>query len=199
MSEYKARLILAHGAGAGSDSPFMQQMAALLKARQIEVLLFDFDYMKVIKETGKRRPPEKIEKLEEQYWYQINTQAKDVPLFIGGKSMGGRVASRIYAQSLAQGCVCFGYPFHPPGKPDKLRVEHLQDLDKSLLILQGERDTFGNQNEVAGYELSNAVEICIIKDGDHSFKPRKASGVTLDENMQKAADATVKFIQQQIN
>lgn len=211
MSEYIAKLILAHGAGAGSDSPFMQDMAKLLVARKIETVLFDFDYMQVIKETGKKRPPEKLPKLQAQWHQQIeavlNAQSiplkstldavpqHDLPLFIGGKSMGGRVASTIFPETPAKGCICLGYPFHPPGKPEKLRAEHLLTMDKPLLVVQGERDTFGNKEEVARYALPQSVSVHYLMDGDHSFKPRKASGVTLAENMAEAADTIAAFIQ----
>ena len=199
MSENKARLILAHGAGAGSDSDFMQEMAQALKSRQIDVVLFDFDYMKVIKETGKKRPPERMPKLQEQWQRQIDevvneTKDDDLPLFIGGKSMGGRVASTLYQEADVNGCVCLGYPFHPPGKPEKLRTEHLQALARPLLVVQGERDTFGTRAEVQTYSLSSEIDIVYLADGDHSFKPRKASGVTLEQNMMQAADAIASFV-----
>lgn len=190
-----AQLILAHGAGAGKSSSFMQDMARLLEEKGIAVQLFDFDYMKVATETGKKRPPEKIDKLQQQFHAQIAQRDTSLPLFIGGKSMGGRVASMIFAGSDAKGCVCLGYPFHPPGKTDKLRIEHLQTLTKPLLVVQGERDTFGNQTEIPDYQLPDSVLVEFLKDGDHSFKPRKASGLSLDENMQLAADKVAAFIQ----
>ena len=198
MTEKVAQLILAHGAGAGKDSPFMQDMASLLSERGIEVILFDFDYMKKAVETGKKRPPEKVEKLQMQFQAQIEARNSSLPLFIGGKSMGGRVASMMFSQSNpefdAKGCICLGYPFHPPGKADKLRVEHLKSLQKPLLVVQGERDTFGNQQEVQDYGLPDVISLLFLPDGDHSFKPRKASGKTLDENMQIAADRVADFI-----
>jgi len=91
------------------------------------------------------------------------------------------------------GGVCLGYPFHPPGKPDQLRTEHLQCLDVPLLVLQGERDTFGRQEEVNGYALSPNLTVTWITDGDHSLKPRKRSGRTLDQNLAMALDAMDGF------
>ncbi|WP_268410727.1 alpha/beta family hydrolase [Alteromonas sp. a30] len=198
MSDFIATLILAHGAGAGSNSDFMQDMAKLLKVKRINVRLFDFDYMKTIQETGKKRPPETIAKLQQQWQQQILSYSEELPLFIGGKSMGGRVASTIFEASSALACICLGYPFHPPGKPEKLRTEHLENLNKPLLVVQGERDTFGNKAEIEQYPLSNAIALRYLPDGDHSFKPRKASGITLEQNLQVAANEVATFIQQQI-
>ena len=95
----------------------------------------------------------------------------------------------------AAGVVCLGYPFHPPGKPERLRTEHLETLKTPTLIVQGTRDRFGTQEEVAGYSLSSAIELAWMQDGDHSFKPRKKSGRTLEQNLATAADAVVGFIQ----
>ena len=94
------------------------------------------------------------------------------------------------------GLVCLGYPFHPPGKPDKLRVDHLQSLRTPTLILQGERDPFGNREQGAGYPLSKTVQLHWLTDGEHSFKPRKSSGVSLEENLADAVQAVVSFASQ---
>ncbi|PRO72498.1 alpha/beta hydrolase [Alteromonas alba] len=195
-----ATVILAHGAGAGAESEFMVDMAAQLAAQNINVVRFNFPYMEIIKETGKKRPPDKMPKLETCFHSVIeNVQAKwaDLPLFIGGKSMGGRVATLILEQSKALGAIALGYPFHPPGKPEKLRTGHLLALEKPLLIIQGERDTFGRRDEVEDYGLSSAVQTEFLADGDHSFKPRKSSGLTQDEHIQNAARLTVSFIEAQ--
>lgn len=193
-----ATVVLAHGAGAGAESEFMVDMAAQLAARNINVVRFNFPYMDTIKETGKKRPPDRMPKLEDRFNTVIeNVQAKwpDLPLFIGGKSMGGRVATLILEQSKALGAIALGYPFHPPGKPENLRTEHLLALEKPLLIVQGERDTFGRREEVESYGLSSAVQTAFLADGDHSFKPRKASGLTRDEHIQSAARLSVAFIE----
>jgi predicted alpha/beta-hydrolase family hydrolase len=107
--------------------------------------------------------------------------------------MGGRIASLIANDTNVAGLVCLGYPFHPPGKPDKLRVEHLKSMETATLIVQGERDPFGNINEVVGYALSPKIQIHWLPDGDHDFKPRKASGKSLDDNMNEAIAAVANF------
>src|ERR1700683_2872759 len=107
-------------------------------------------------------------------------------LVIGGKSMGGRIASLVADDAGVDGLVCLGFPFHPVGKPDKLRVEHLGKIKTPTLIVQGERDPFGSREEVAGYKLSAAVRIEWLVDGDHSFKPRKSSGRTEERNWETA-------------
>jgi len=96
------------------------------------------------------------------------------------------------------GAVALGYPFHPPGKPEKTRTAHLQSLCKPLLIVQGERDTFGRREEVVDYELSNTIELRFLNDGDHSFKPRKASGETLEGHIDTTTQFTVRFIEERI-
>ena len=96
-------------------------------------------------------------------------------LLIGGKSLGGRIASLVADETEVAGLVCLGYPFHPTGKPEQLRIEHLKSIHTTTLIVQGERDPFGNRQEVAGYKLSKHIRVHWLPDGDHSFKPRKAS------------------------
>ncbi|MGB5373075.1 MAG: alpha/beta family hydrolase [Polyangiales bacterium] len=113
---------------------------------------------------------------------------------IGGKSMGGRIASIIADEVGAAGLLCLGYPFHPAGKPERLRTAHLETIGTPSLIVQGTRDPLGTEEEVAGYSLSRAIELAWMEDGDHSFKPRKRSGRTLDQNFEAAAAAAVGFI-----
>ena len=95
------------------------------------------------------------------------------------------------------GLVCFGYPFHPPGNPESTRVEHLRSIATPALIIQGERDPFGTPEEVAGYGLGPAIRVEWLRDGDHSFKPRRASGVTEAENVQHAIELAAEFIRGQ--
>ena len=200
MSEYlidgpdvETTVILAHGAGAAMDSDFMAEMAAGLAAAGLRVVRFDFSYMAERRKTGKKRPPDREPKLREK-WLEVIDATRTNTLVIGGKSMGGRIASLIADDAGVAGLVCLGYPFHPVGKPEKLRVEHLKSLTTPTLILQGERDTFGNRDEVAGYPLSSAIEVHWLADGDHSFKPRKSSGRTLEQNLAEAIDATCRFV-----
>ena len=194
-----ARLILAHGAGAGKEHPFMQEMASHLVAGGIEVVLFNFPYMQQMKETGKRRPPDKADKLLAHFAEVITHTTKNIhsslPTFVGGKSMGGRMASMLYQEhDEIQGAMVFGYPFHPPGKPEKTRIAHMPTLTKPMLIIQGERDTFGTEQEVLNYTLPASIDCVFLADGDHSFKPRKASGKTQHEHMVYAAKLCVDFI-----
>jgi predicted alpha/beta-hydrolase family hydrolase len=113
---------------------------------------------------------------------------------IGGKSMGGRIASMIADEVGAAGVVCLGYPFHPPGKPERLRTAHLERLKTPTLIVQGTRDQLGNEDEVATYALSPSIGLAWMADGDHSFKPRKKSGRTLEQNLDAATEAVVALI-----
>ena len=115
-------------------------------------------------------------------------------LVIGGKSMGGRIASLVAGEAGVAGLVCLGYPFHPVGKPDQLRTQHLETIKTPTLILQGERDSFGSRDDVAGYKLSPAVQIRWLADGDHSFKPRKKSGRTEQQNWEEAINEITAFV-----
>ena len=201
----KARFIFAHGAGAGMDNEFMDSVATGLAARGIEVVRFNFPYMQLQSESGKKRPPNRMPALLEYYQQVLAEHATDLPLFVGGKSMGGRAATLLLADELTQslknvlGVVVLGYPFHPPGKPDKLRVDHLANMHCDCLIVQGERDTMGNAQEVAGYGLPDKVRVEFLNDGDHSLKPRKASGFTHQQHIDSACDRIAAFIEQAIS
>ncbi|MEP1446686.1 MAG: alpha/beta family hydrolase [Paraglaciecola sp.] len=189
-----ATFVFAHGAGAGQNSEFMQLVAERLAKHNINVVRFNFAYMQLAEELGKRRPPERADKLLVHFKTVLSEVVGTLPIFIGGKSMGGRMASMLLQESTALGCICMGYPFHPPGKPEKLRTEHLETINKPVLILQGERDTFGTRQEIAKYNLSTQVQISYLPDGDHSFKPRKVSGFTLDGHINLAITQTAEFI-----
>ena len=187
-------LILAHGAGAPMDSPWMESFAGLLADRGIRVARFEFAYM-AARRTGTRRPAPRAESVLDEYRAavaRVSAETDAVPA-IGGKSFGGRVASLIVDELHAAGrigaLVCLGYPFHPMGKPEQLRTAHLAELATPTLICQGERDIMGSRDEVAGYELSPAIDFSWAPDGDHDLKPRKASGLTLADNLTAAADA----------
>ena len=193
-----ATLLLAHGAGAPMDSPFLQTMAAGLAERGWRVLRFEFPYMAQARCTGKRRAPDRQPVLLQSWRDQVAQAEANGPLFIGGKSMGGRMASLVLDE-LAEvhavlGCLCLGYPFHPPGKPEARRIDHLQTLLHPCLVLQGERDSFGRRTEVETYPLGAAVHVQWIPDGDHSFKPTKRSGLSESANLQKAITAADQFM-----
>jgi len=193
-------LVLAHGAGAPMDSDFMQIVAALLAARGVRVVRFEFPYMQERRQSGKRRPPNRQPELL-QAWREAladcRTQFHDpsMPLFIGGKSMGGRMASLIADEESVDGLVCLGYPFHPQGKPEQLRTEHLKTLQTPALVVQGTRDALGNREEAEAYTLSPQIEILWLEDGDHDLKPRVKSGYTHSQHMQTAATAIAAFMQ----
>lgn len=186
-------VVLAHGAGAPMDSEFMEHFAAGLAEGGLRVARFEFPYMIKRREDGKRRPPDRAPVLLETY-LSIAAELGPENLIVGGKSMGGRIASMIADEAGVAGLVCLGYPFHPPGKPEKLRTEHLAELKTPALILQGERDTFGKRDEVAGYTLSKSITFDFLPDGDHDLKPRKASGRTRAENWADAMDRMAGFI-----
>lgn len=189
-----ATFVFAHGAGAGQNSEFMQLMAEGVCKQGINVVRFNFAYMQLAEELGKRRPPERADKLLTHFNAVLSDVDGCLPIFIGGKSMGGRMASMLLQESNARGCICMGYPFHPPGKLEKLRTAHLETINKPVLILQGERDAFGTREEIGTYDLSAQVQLSYLNDGDHSFKPRKVSGNSLADNLNQAIEHSITFI-----
>lgn len=189
-----ATIVLAHGAGAPMDSAPMTAVARGLAASGLRVARFEFPYMRRRRETGERRPPDREPVLREAWHAVIEELGGGGPLVIGGKSMGGRMASLIAGEAGVRGLVCLGYPFHPPGQPDRLRTAHLRDLRTPTLIVQGTRDPFGTPEDVQGYELSPAIQVVWLEDGDHSFKPRASSGRTEKQNVAEAVAAVVGFV-----
>ena len=186
-------IVLAHGAGAPMESDFMEFFAAGLGSAGIRVARFEFPYMVKRREDGKRRPPDRAPVLLET-WLNVAAELGPENLIIGGKSMGGRIASMVADEAGVAGLVCLGYPFHPPGKPEKLRTEHLETLRTPTLILQGERDPFGRREEVEEYALSESIAVAFLPDGDHDLKPRKASGRTQAENWEEAVGRIARFV-----
>lgn len=195
-----ANYIFAHGAGAPMDSDFMQNMAERLCTQGVRVIRFEFPYMVERRKNGKRRPPNRqLELLN--CWREVIVevqQAYPAPLFIGGKSMGGRMATLLLGAEESEldvaGAICFGYPFHPQGKPEKLRTEHLIDMTAPILIVQGSRDALGNIDEVPEYGLSEAVVLHWLDDGDHDLKPRVKSGFSHEQHKSMAATKACEFI-----
>ena len=195
-----ATLVLAHGAGAAMDSAWMTGFAELLEERGIRVARFEFDYM-AARRTGARKPAPKAERVLDEYRAAVAEAVAVVggAVYIGGKSYGGRVASMVadelHGAASVEGLVCLGYPFHPPGAPEKLRTSHLLELRTPALICQGTRDPFGTREEVAGYGLPASIRFCWLEDGEHEFKPRKAvSGFTHREHLVTAAEAVREFV-----
>ena len=187
-------VVLAHGAGAAMDSPFMNQIAEGVSAADIRVARFEFPYMSAQRAGGRRPAPDREPVLRATWMEVIGQLGGASRLVIGGKSMGGRIASMIADETGAKGLVCLGYPFHPPGRPQRTRVEHLRELRTPALIVQGSRDSLGSREEVGGYELPRRIRVAWIEEGDHSFKPPKRSGRTLEQNMAEAVSLVVGFI-----
>lgn len=190
----KVTILLAHGAGAPMDSAAMTGLARTLAGAGLRVARFEFAYMASRRSTDSRKPPPAAEKLKAEYLAAIEALGAKGPLVIGGKSMGGRVASMIaddlHAAGRIAGLLCLGYPFHPIGKPEQLRTAHLAELRTPCLIAQGTRDLFGTREEVASYTLSKAIELLWLEDGDHDLKPRKAvSGFSAADHLKTLAEA----------
>ncbi|KMT65257.1 alpha/beta family hydrolase [Catenovulum maritimum] len=198
QEQAKAILVLAHGAGAGSQSEFMQQICnkiTEISNFEIKVRLFDFPYMQQIAQTGKKRPPDRMPKLLESFQAQVAQLNSNIPVFVAGKSMGARVALQVHNLSdKISGYIALGYPFHPVGKLDKLRLEGLDDFSGRGLIIQGERDSFGNFDQVQTYSLSSDIELCWIEKADHSLKPLKSTGISHDEALNTTAAKIIEFI-----
>jgi predicted alpha/beta-hydrolase family hydrolase len=195
-----ARVVLAHGAGAPMDSEFMERVAGLLCAAGCEVVRFEFPYMALRRTTAKRSPPDREPVLTQCWREQLTRLRADLPpvkkWIIGGKSMGGRMASLVADELSVNGLVCFGYPFHPAGKPERLRTAHLAGLQTPALIIQGTRDPLGNNDEVKSYQLSSRIQLHWLDDGDHDLKPRVRSGFTWEQHLYSATQALQNFIKQ---
>lgn len=188
----QAALLLAHGAGAAMTSPFLARLAESLAEQGVTVARFNFGYM-AARASGVRRPPPRAETLSGEYHAAFATfeaTFAGLPLLIGGKSMGGRVASLIaealWHEGRIRGLACLGYPFHPPKKPEQLRTAHLAGLTVPTLILQGTRDPFGTPEEVAAYALAPAIEVDWVEGGNHDLKPPR-SPIPFDEIARRIA------------
>ena len=187
----KTTVVLAHGAGAGMEHPFLAAVAEGLAAVGLFVVRFPFPYQHDAR-SGKRRGPDPMPVLQATMREVVRSHARSA-VVLAGKSMGGRVATMLADELEAAGVVVFGYPFHPPKEPQRLRTAHLADLKTRTLILQGERDPFGTRAEVAGYALSPRIEIVWLPDGDHSLAPRKSSGFTAAGHLQTAIEHAAAF------
>lgn len=193
-----ANVLLAHGAGADMDTPFMTAIAERLAARDVRTVRFNFPYMIRAIAAGKRKPPDRMPALREAFETSLAAARSEFgnkqPWLLGGKSMGGRVATMISDECGAAGTICLGYPFHPQGKPEVRRTAHLVNLKTPTLICQGTRDRLGSEDEVRSYDLAETIEVCWLHDGDHDLKPRKKSGRTHDQNLDEAVAAITDFV-----
>lgn len=188
------RVLLSHGAGAPMDHPFLEDVARGLAAAGCRVSRFEFPYMVKRRHDGKRRPPDRMPRLETALREAVDAVGGPRGLVLVGKSMGGRVAVRVADRLGVAGVGVLGFPFHPSGKPDKTRLEHLSGITTPTLICQGERDPMGRRHEVRHYLLSEAVRLLWLPDGDHSLKPRKRSGHTHAEHVAAAVEHVAAFV-----
>src|SRR5215831_1461589 len=199
-------LILAHGAGANQTSSFMLRFATQLAARGIDTVTFNFVYTE-----QRRRVPDRNAKLEHCYRAVIEAvlsgrfpdDAGRRKLTIGGKSMGGRIASQVAAagQEGIAGLVFLGYPLHPPGRPDKVRSKHLSGIRAPMLFVQGSRDAFGTPDELraAMGQFEVAPDFCVVEDGDHSFKVPKRSALPQYQVYDFVLDDIVRWLREKID
>ena len=203
----EATLVLGHGAGAGQTSPFMVSFAAGLAARGLDVITFNFLYT----EQG-RRAPDRGPRLEACYRTVVETtragraEVAARPLLIGGKSMGGRIASQIAAAPErgstdatpavdVAGLVLLGYPLHPPGRPDKMRDAHLPRVEAPILVVQGSRDSFGTEDELrAVFDPLPAARLHVVEGGDHSLTIRRKSAPPREEIYGTVMDEIVRWV-----
>ncbi|MEK1943864.1 MAG: alpha/beta family hydrolase [Pseudomonas sp.] len=196
VGDVRATFIFAHGAGAPMDSPFLTSMAERLALQGVAVLRFEFPYMAQRRLDGGKRPPNPQARLLE-HWRAVYAQVRQQVagrLAIGGKSMGGRMASLLADELGADALVCLGYPFYAAGKPEKPRVAHLAELRTPTLIVQGERDALGDKATVAQYALSPAIQLVWLEAADHDLKPLKSSGFTHEQHLQATAEQMARFL-----
>lgn len=193
--------VFAHGAGAGMESDFMTQVAEGMANQGVQVIRFEFPYMQIRRALGTKRPPDRAPKLLEHFKAEL--KAIGGPFVIGGKSMGGRMASMLVAQlnedqdpllDEIKGVVAFGYPFHPQGKPENLRTDHFENVSVPMLVLQGSRDKLGDRELVSGLALPANMDVQWFEDGDHDLKPRKASGYTHEDHINQAITSAADFV-----
>ena len=191
----KGRVLFGHGAGAPMDSDFMDSVATRFVQAGFETVRYEFPYMQKRRSDGKKRPPDRVPILLEFLSELLATYNDGIPLYLAGKSMGGRISTMVL-EHLEQpinieACFVFGYPFHPIGKPERLRIEHFDSIQTPIHIFQGTRDAMGAFGEVSGYNLPANIHLHWLEDGNHDLKPRKASGLTQLEHLD-AAFETIK-------
>ncbi|MCE8004289.1 alpha/beta fold hydrolase [Halomonas sp. MCCC 1A11081] len=189
-------LLIAHGAGAGRQSPYMSRIREMLAHHGVQTLAIEFAYMQRMQREGRRIPPPRIDRLVEELsqWCDILTRPEGGTLWLGGKSMGGRVASLLAASEEVAGLVLCGYPFHPPGKPERLRLSHWPSIECPTLVVQGTRDPFGTREEVEGYALPEHVKVHWLSDGDHDWTPRRSSGRSQAALIEEGAATIAAFM-----
>lgn len=196
----KRCLVLAHGAGSPADSVFMEQLSGSLACSGVATVRFEFPYMQLSRQDGRKRPPDRQPVLLAHFRDVIRQVAGNGPVFIGGKSMGGRMASLLAAEAgmagILNGCICFGYPFHAPGKPDRWRVEHFDSFRCPVMIIQGTRDPFGKREEVEGCKMLSTADCRIhwLEGGNHDFRPLAKQPETQYQLIELAAQTAAEFM-----
>lgn len=199
-SHSKVVLILAHGAGAPADSTFMEELSAALEREGIGTIRFEFPYMQKRRQDGKKRPPDREPVLLEYFSGVIDRVRAELGsgslILVGGKSMGGRMASILASRrDDIDGVICFGYPFHPPGKLDRWRTAHFRDLNCRILVLQGTRDPFGKPDELEDHQQElEAIDLRWLEGGNHDFQTLKSQPQTQSELIAQAARETRIFV-----
>lgn len=194
-------LVLAHGAGAPADSDFMNILADFLESQGVASVRFEFPYMERRRQDGRRRPPDRQPQLLDRFREVLARVRDEVPrsrpVLAGGKSMGGRMASVLAAEEDGMEAVlCFGYPFHPPGRSDRWRTSHFADIRCPLLIVQGSRDPFGKRSELEQYAGDlGACELVWLEGGNHDFRPPARQADTQQDLIAEAARQARHFLQ----
>ena len=203
-SHSKVVLILAHGAGAPADSTFMEELSAALEREGIGTIRFEFPYMQKRRQDGKKRPPDREPVLLEYFSGVIDRVRAELGstslILVGGKSMGGRMASILASRrDDIDGVICFGYPFHPPGKLDRWRTAHFRDLNCPMLVLQGTRDPFGKPDELEDHQQElEAIDLRWLEGGNHDFQTLKSQPQTQSELIAQAARETRIFVDERL-
>ncbi|GBO82877.1 alpha/beta family hydrolase [Marinobacter salsuginis] len=199
-SHSKVVLILAHGAGAPADSTFMEDLSVALEREGIGTIRFEFPYMQKRRQDGKKRPPDREPVLLEYFSGVIDRVRAELGsgslILVGGKSMGGRMASILASRrDDIDGVICFGYPFHPPGKLDRWRTAHFRDLNCPILVLQGTRDPFGKPDELEDHQQElEAIDLRWLEGGNHDFQTLKSQPQTQSALIAQAARETRIFV-----
>jgi predicted alpha/beta-hydrolase family hydrolase len=187
-AEAGATLVLAHGAGAPMDSRFMDWWSSALGERGVRVVRFEFPYMRLRRASGGRRPPDREPVLLDT-WREVAARWRGAA--IGGKSMGGRIASMVAEEVGAAALVCLGYPFHAPGRPETPRIAHLREFATPALIVQGANDPFGRREEIAEYGLAPGIQFAWVDGGNHDLERR---GEAPEATWQASVDRVARFV-----
>ncbi|MFT5131915.1 MAG: putative alpha/beta-hydrolase family hydrolase [Gammaproteobacteria bacterium] len=195
----KGIFLMAHGAGKGMASPFLEAIANGVVDAGVRVVRFHFPYMEDMLRTGIQKKPNGGRILRQTFAELIehcveHEKMSRNKIIIGGKSMGARVASMIADEQKVAGVICLSYPFHPPKKPERIRIDHLLNIQTPTLICQGDRNPNGKRKSLEELRLSKSIQFHWLEDGDNNFKPRKKSGRTLDDNMTEAIISCNAFI-----